>query len=80
MTPIVGASFIMSLVIRNYSLQRRIIGGNEKTPASTADVEKGTPGEVTLNSQEGGDNVEKDASQPVSAGDNENGPKVEENA
>lgn len=77
MAPIVAASFIMSLAIRNYSLQRKIIDGNEKTRPSTADVEKGTLGDATLNSQEGGENAEKDASRTASAGDIENGPTVE---
>ncbi|KAF5327370.1 hypothetical protein D9619_004462 [Psilocybe cf. subviscida] len=78
MAPIVGASFIMSLVIRNYSLQRKIIGGNEKAPAAAGDVEKATIGDATLNSQEGGDNAEKDVSQAASAEDIKNAPTAEE--
>jgi hypothetical protein len=69
MAPIIAASFIMSLAIRNYTLQRKVIDGNEKAPATTGDVEKGTVGNATLNSQEDGDNAEKHVSQTPSAED-----------
>ena len=63
------SSGYLALAIRNYTLQRKVIDGNEKAPATTGDVEKGTAGNATPHSQEDADNAEKRVSQTPSAED-----------
>jgi len=56
-TPILGAGFIMTLFIRNYTLSRTVVKSPGKDKTAAGDVEKGQP-EVTPGGSENGDAVD----------------------